>query len=345
MRPNDGATVSASLWNATILIVDDDPGAVQVLARMLEDLGDVCVATDGQEALRLMASQRPDLVLLDADMPGLNGFAVCETLKADPELADIPVVFVTAHHSAEFEVSGFDAGAADYITKPVTAPLVRARVRTQLRIKRLSDELRRIATEDPLTGVANRRRFDTLIRRELAIAQRSGQPLALMMVDIDQFKAYNDHYGHPAGDGCLRAVAAAVASACQRPADLVARIGGEEFAVLLAQTSLPAAATVAGRILDAVAALDLPHHGVGAQARVSVSVGVGVVTLAGTALLAHPPDLAGTMDALLASADAALYEAKRSGRNRACALHVAGEGRHGVLLPGTDRVAWSTGTT
>jgi diguanylate cyclase (GGDEF)-like protein len=331
--------------NASILIVDDDPGAIQVLARMLEDLGDVCMATDGQEALRLMVSQRPDLVLLDADMPGLDGFAVCQTLKADPDLADIPVVFVTANRSAEFEVSGFDAGAADYITKPVTAPLVRARVRTQLRIKRLSDELRRIATEDPLTGVANRRRFDTLIRRELAIAQRSGQPLALMMVDIDQFKAYNDHYGHPAGDGCLRAVAVAVASACQRPADLVARIGGEEFAVLLAQTSLAAAATVAGRILDAVAALDLPHRGVGAQARVSVSVGVGVVTLAGAALLAHPPDLAGTMDALLASADAALYEAKRSGRNRACALHAAGEGRHGVLLPGTDRAAWSTGTT
>jgi len=327
---------------ATILIVDDDPGAVQVLACMLGDLGEVFVATDGQEALCLTASQHPDLVLLDADMPGLNGFVVCAALKADPDLADIPVVFVTAHQSADCEVSGFDVGAADYITKPVVAELVRARVRTQLKIKRLSDELRRLATEDPLTGLANRRRFDALIRRELALAQRSGQPLALMMVDIDQFKAYNDHYGHPAGDGCLRAVAGAVARACQRPTDLVARIGGEEFAVLLAQTSLTAAATVAGRILDAVAALDLPHHGIGARARVSVSVGVGVVSLAGAAAV---PDLARTMDTLLASADASLYEAKRSGRNRACALHAAGHGRHGVVLPGADRAAWRTRAT
>lgn len=278
-------------------------------------------------------------------MPGLNGFAVCERLKADPDLADIPVVFVTAHQSAEFEVSGFDAGAADYITKPVIAPLVRARVRTQLKIKRLSDELRRIATEDPLTGVANRRRFDTLVLRELAIAQRSGQPLALMMVDIDQFKAYNDHYGHPAGDGCLRAVAAAVAGACQRPTDLVARIGGEEFAVLLGQTSMAASATVASRILNAVMALDLPHRGVGPKARVSVSVGVGVATLAGAAPAEPVPDLTRTRDALMASADASLYEAKRSGRNRACALQMADEGQHGVLFPGTDRAVWWTLTT
>lgn len=345
MLPSERTTVASSPMNASILIVDDDPGAIQVLARMLEDLGDVCMATDGQEALRLMVSQRPDLVLLDADMPGLDGFAVCQTLKADPDLADIPVVFVTANRSAEFEVSGFDAGAADYITKPVIAPLVRARVRTQLKIKRLSDELRRIATEDPLTGVANRRRFDTLILRELAIAQRSGQPLALMMVDIDQFKAYNDHYGHPAGDGCLRAVASAVASACQRPTDLVARIGGEEFAVLLAQTSLAAAATVAGRILDAVAALDLPHHGIGLQARVSVSVGVGVVTLAGVASAQTAPDSGRTRDALMALADASLYEAKRSGRNRACALQVDGEGGHGVVRPGMGRAGWWTTTT
>jgi diguanylate cyclase (GGDEF)-like protein len=330
---------------ATILIVDDDPGAVQVLARMLDDLGEVCVATDGQEALRLTASQHPDLVLLDADMPGLSGFVVCARLKADPELADIPVMFITAHQSAAFEVSGFDVGAADYITKPVIAELVRARVRMQLKIKHLSDELRRIATEDPLTGLANRRRFDALILRELALAQRSGQPLALMMVDIDQFKAYNDHYGHPAGDGCLRAVAGAVAHACQRATDLVARIGGEEFAVLLAQTSLAASARVAGRILDGVAALDLPHHGIGADARVSVSVGVGAVHLTGVATAATAPDIALTMNALLASADASLYEAKRAGRNRACALLATGDGGHGVMLPGAEQAVWQARAT
>jgi len=328
--------------NATILIVDDDPGAIRVLVPMLEDLADVYVATDGEDALRLMAHQRPDLVLLDADMPGLDGFAVCESLKANPELADIPVVFVSANRSAEFEVSGFEAGAADYITKPVVAPLVRARVRTQLKIKRLSDELRRIATEDPLTGVANRRRFDTAVLHELAIAQRSGQPLALMMVDIDQFKAYNDHYGHPAGDACLRAVAGALVRACLRPSDLVARIGGEEFAVLLAQTSMAASATVAGRILDAVEALGLPHHGVGPLARVSVSVGVGVTVLDVATHGGQAADLYRTMDTLLASADASLYEAKRSGRHRACALHADGVGRHGVAFAGMAQTVWTT---
>src|SRR5664280_2921064 len=156
--------------------------------------------------------------------------------KAEPALADVPVIFVTSHSEAAFEVAGFEMGAADFIAKPVSAPLVLARVKTQLRVKRMGDELRRIATTDGLTGVANRRRFDESLEREWRRARRSGDPLALLMIDIDHFKLFNDRYGHPAGDACLRSVAQALVGASLRPADLVARYGGEEFVVLLPKT-------------------------------------------------------------------------------------------------------------
>lgn len=299
---------------ASILIVDDDPGSVRVLAGLLGGLGEILVATSGVDALGAIRRDRPDLVLLDAEMPGLSGFEVCRTLKADPELADIPVIFVTANRSSDFEVSGFEHGAADYIGKPVIGPLVRARVMTQLKIKRLTDELRRLATEDPLTGLANRRRFDEALRRDLASAQRSGLPLTLLLIDIDHFKAYNDHFGHPAGDDCLRAVAHAVAAACRRPTDLVARIGGEEFAVLLPQTPAAASMLVAEHLRAAVAALDRVHPSLGECGRVSVSI--GGVTLAIEATAGHAD--AAMASRLISAADVALYRAKQSGRDRAC---------------------------
>ncbi len=305
---------------ATILIVDDDPGFIHVLARMVDDLGEVLVATSGQEALILARRTPPDLVMLDANMPGLNGFQVCRQIKADPALSEIPVIFVSASHTQDFEVSGFDHGAADFIAKPPVEPLVRARVKAQLRVKQMSDELRRVAAEDALTGLATRRRFDEVLRRAVATAQRGTEPLALLLVDIDHFKLYNDLYGHPAGDACLRQVAHAPRDAVHRQVDLVARIGGEEFALLLPTTTLADSAHVARRALDAVARLDLPHRGAGPHARVSVSIGgsaieqvPGAVGQAGVAAC----DVTGAM--LMKSADLALYEAKRGGRNRACA--------------------------
>lgn len=192
--------------NDNILLVDDDPRTIQILARILAQSGNLRFATNGQEALRLARESVPDLVLLDAEMPGLSGFQVCAAMKADPALSDVPVVFVTGHSDSTFEVAAFELGAVDFISKPVSAPLVLARVQTQLRVKRLTDELRRVATTDGLTGVANRRQFDDVLGREWLRARRAGDPMALLMIDVDHFKLYNDRYGHPAGDSCLRKV-------------------------------------------------------------------------------------------------------------------------------------------
>ena len=190
--------MTTSCWSTTT------PRTIQLLGRILSELGNLRFATSGEDALRLARESAPDLILLDAEMPGMSGFEVCEALKADPALADVPVIFVTSHSEPAFEVSGFELGAADFIAKPVSAPLVLARVKTQLRVKRMADELRRIATIDVLTGVANRRRFDESLEREWRRARRSGDPLALLMIDVDHFKLFNDRYGHPAGDACLR---------------------------------------------------------------------------------------------------------------------------------------------
>jgi diguanylate cyclase (GGDEF)-like protein len=319
------------LVNDNILLVDDDPRTIQILGRILAQSGHLRFAIDGTEALRLARESVPDLVLLDAEMPGLSGFEVFSAMKAEPALSDVPVIFVTNHSDSTFEVAAFELGAVDFIAKPVSAPLVLARVRTQLRLKRLADELRRTATIDGLTGVANRRQFDDLLGREWLRAQRSGDPLALLMIDVDHFKLYNDRYGHPAGDACLRKVARALVGASLRPADLVARYGGEEFVLLLPQTPRGGAQRMAQRVLGAVEALAIPHAGAPTPGHLSVSVGVGCYDdesecwTAGSsdsrsADAGHPP--CSPFD-LLRAADKALYAAKHAGRAQARLLDIA----------------------
>ena len=196
----------------------------------------------------------------------MSGFDLLRTLKAESSLADVPVIFITSHSEAGFEVSALDMGAADFIAKPLKSSRVLARVRTQLRVKHMADELRRTATTDGLTGVANRRQFDVSLESEWRRAQRSGEPVSLLMIDVDHFKLYNDLYGHPQGDICLCRVTQALRSTCGRPADLVARYGGEEFMILLPQTPREGANHMAQRqVLDAVTALrhisrEFPNH-------------------------------------------------------------------------------------
>ena len=313
-----------------ILLVDDDPGTIRVLAAILADIGNLAFATGGADALRMAHESIPDLIILDAEMPGMNGFLVCEALKADRELADVPVIFITSHREPEFEVSGFEVGAADFIAKPVNAALVLARVKAQLRVKHLADESHRLAMTDGLTGVANRRRFDESLDREWNSARRAGDGLALLMIDVDHFKAFNDLYGHPAGDACLLSLAQAMTSACVRPADLVARYGGEEFAVLLPKTSRSGAEHVAHTVLEAVDALVIAHAGSATAAHVTVSIGIASCDADSACWMPVSVDLrlAGRASGrrfakdLVHAADKALYAAKNAGRARASAQAV-----------------------
>jgi len=316
-----------------ILIVDDDPGTIKVIAGILNDVGRLRVATNGKDALRLTRESPPDLILLDAEMSDMTGFEVCETLKADPVLADVPVVFVTNHSEAAFEVAGFEMGAADFIAKPFSAPLVLARVKTQLRVKRLTDELRRIAAIDPLTGLANKRHFDESLECEWLRAWRSCEPIALLLINVDHFEFFNDHYGYTTGDECLRTVAQAVEVACMRPADLVARLRGGEFALLLPQTPRTGAEHVASRILEAMVALEIPHESSKAR-HVTVSIGIGYYDETSKCWSETPADgrlsyllrERGSAGKLLKAAGNALNAAKRSGYAQGRLLDVADEG-------------------
>ncbi|CAN5198797.1 diguanylate cyclase [soil metagenome] len=313
----------------TILIVDDDTNMIQAMAGILTGVAELRFATNGSDALSLARASVPDLMLLDAEMPGLSGFDVCAQFKADPRLADVPIIFVTSHSETSFEIAGFELGAADFIAKPVSPPLLLARVRTQLRVKQLTDQLRRLSTIDPLTGVANRRRFDEALQREWQRARRSGDPIALLMIDVDHFKSFNDRYDHPAGDTCLQAVAQALVQANLRPADLVARYGGEEFVMLLPQTTRGGAERVARRVLSAIENQPIEHAASPTAGHVTVSIGVACYDDASTAWVQNSADSRFAEDepmtaaALLRAADVALYAAKHAGRAQAQLLDVA----------------------
>lgn len=304
-RPAESGAGVSLTERSKVLLVDDDPTVITVLGRLLEGFARLRFATGGHEALRLAAEWQPDLILLDVQMPDLSGFEVCARLKRDPLLSDVPVIFITAHDDPEQELLGLELGAVDFIGKPPRGPLVLARVRTHLRVKQMADALRVAAATDGLTGLANRRCFDEVAPREWLRAQRSGAPLSLLLVDIDHFKQFNDRHGHPAGDRCLQQVATALASAL-RDDDLVARVGGEEFAVLLPRCSFAQAQTAAERLRDAVERLAVPHGGLSGQTHVTVSLGLALA----------PPDADGDAAGLIARADRALYQAKRAGRNR-----------------------------
>jgi diguanylate cyclase (GGDEF)-like protein len=292
--------------NGRILVVDDAMENIQILHAALQDEHEVLFAMDGPRALEIAHSQRPDLILLDAVMPGMDGYAVCKELFASKDTSDIPVIFVTALKSPEDETRALGAGAADFISKPVNAAVVRARVRTQLTVKRQRDALRALILLDALTGVANRRAFDERLEAEWRRCGRAGLAVSLLMVDIDHFKLYNDHYGHQAGDTTLVQVARAMQRAAGRSQDLVARYGGEEFAILLPQLDTAGATGVARRLMHELEMLDLPHAASPTERRLTVSIGIASMV---PGEHSQPSDL-------IQVADALLYQAKADGRNR-----------------------------
>jgi len=215
------------------------------------------------------------------------------------------VIFVTALKSPEDETRALGAGAADFISKPVNAAVVRARVRTQLTVKRQRDALRALILTDGLTGAANRRAFDERLDAEWRRCGRAGLPVALILVDIDHFKLYNDHYGHQAGDATLVQFAAAMRRAAARTQDLVARYGGEEFAILLPQLDVRGATGVAHRLMTELEQLAIPHAASPTASRLTASMGIACMVPGEHSL---PADL-------IQVADALLYQAKAEGRN------------------------------
>jgi diguanylate cyclase (GGDEF)-like protein len=291
-----------------LLAVDDQPVNIQAIYQIFSGDHQVFMATSGEQALKLAATQQPDLVLLDVVMPGMDGHEVCRRLKADEATRDVPVIFVTAQSDEAAETQGLALGAVDFITKPINPAIVRARVKTHITLKSQSDLLRQWVYMDGLTGVHNRRYFDERLAGEWSRASRSGTELSLVLLDVDCFKRYNDLYGHLAGDACLRRVAECLRLPLKRPGDLVARYGGEEFVCLLPDTGLRGALELAQQLGAAVEALGIPHADSAAGPVVTVSLGVCCATHG-----AH-----GAADALVSAADAQLYRAKGGGRNRIC---------------------------
>ena len=292
--------------NAILLLVDDDPNIVRLLHEALRGLGQCFFATDGAAGLCVARERQPDIVLLDGEMPGMDGFELCAALKANAQTADAAIIFVTAHNSIEHETRALDLGAADFVHKPISPPVVRARVRNHLALKATTDDLRRLSNTDPLTGLPNRRTFETALDSEWRRGWRTNRPLAMAIVDIDFFKNYNDFYGHPAGDACLQAVSGVLREAVRRAGELVARYGGEEFVVLLPETDIRGAAKF-GELLSAkLRVLQIRHAKSSVCDFVTASIGVASIV----------PGQDTCQRTLLDAADKALYRAKESGRNR-----------------------------
>ncbi|MBU0551885.1 diguanylate cyclase [Myxococcota bacterium] len=290
-----------------VLIVDDVPINIKLLGHALRPHHNISVATGGHAALRLAAaSPQPDLILLDISMPDLDGYEVCARLKADPLTADIPIIFITALDEEADEMKGLAMGAVDYITKPFSLPIVLARARTHLQLKHYRDQLRRMSDLDGLTGVPNRRRLDEAFEVSYRRVVEGGCPLAVIMIDIDHFKAFNDTYGHLAGDDCIRTVATAL-EALITPPGLLGRYGGEEFAAILPGVTLEEAMAQAARLGEAIRALKIPHARASVGGALTISLGVAGMAAGRSA----PPQ------ALWSIADACLYQAKAAGRDQA----------------------------
>jgi diguanylate cyclase (GGDEF)-like protein len=301
---------------ATLLVVDDQPLNIQVLVHILGTDYEVLTASSGAQALEICAQRLPDLILLDVMMDHMDGHEVCRRLKAELRTKDVPVIFVTAQNEPGQEVEGLRLGAVDFISQPINAVVVRARVRTHLQLRQAQRQLWDLAFHDPLTGLPNRRLLNDRISQAMIASQRSLQYGAVMFLDLDNFKPLNDQHGHDVGD-LLLVEATGRLKGCVREMDTVARFGGDEFVVVLHElASAPAdsrkrATAVAEKIRTA---LGEPYHltywspdgvtPVQVEHRCTTSIGVALF-LGRTTTTAD----------LITWADSAMYAAKDAGRN------------------------------
>ena len=293
---------------SNILVVDDNPDKLDLIKAALYLAGyNVTTATDGDEALTAIESYQPDLVITDVMMPRMNGYELAQRIRANPVTKFIPVIMQTAagRRSEDLRRAN-EAGALGYITDPTDLDLLLARTRTLLEFKAYLDVCEEAAFTDHLTGLANRRRFERQLEREVARMERYGHPFSLLMIDIDSFKDLNDSFGHDAGDDAIRRLSKVLREGT-RGIDLAARVGGEEFAVLLVETNKDGGSEVAERLRAAIKVLEMP------KARlITASFGV-----------AECPTDAQTAASVWKAADVALYEAKRNGRDCVVAMQPA----------------------
>ncbi len=296
-RPSPGV-------RARLLIADDEPDARHLLAEALGEDYDVLTAVDGQEAVDLARSQRPDVLLLDLNMPRLDGFEVLDRLRADPSTMDIPVILVTARSDDAGKVQALDQGAVDYLQKPFSERELRARVARTLRLVRSQMALRELAQTDPLTSLANLRAFRARLEDEVKRARRYRTPLTCVMADLDQLKPINDELGHAAGDRAIALVAAVIREEL-RETDFGARYGGDEFVLLLPHTAAEEGRVFAERVCARIRSTELRFG----DRRLSLGASFGVACRSADA--GDEP-----AEALVHAADAALYAAKRDGRGR-----------------------------
>jgi diguanylate cyclase (GGDEF)-like protein len=299
-----------------ILLVDDDTVAIRLLSRILSDFAPLRFATSGHAALKLARESIPDLVLLDVDMPEFSGFEVCKAFKSDAALAAVPIIFISSHESPLLQAKGFEVGAADFIIKPPSAPLVLARVRAHQRLKALSETLsntlRGAMTMDFLTGMVSRREFDRIATQEWLRAQRSAGGLGLLLADIDGFTDYNAEWGEERGDACLKAVADGLRSIVHRPTDVVGRYAGGKFALLLPDTDRLGSTTVAQRAIEVVDALLMPYTASADRRRgITLSVGGGHYDASRPTTAKDGAGVA--LTDLVAAAERALTSAKSAG--------------------------------
>jgi len=285
----------------SVLVVDDEPDKRLLLALALRNEGyEVHTAVDGVEGLAAVEEHQPDLIVTDVMMPRMDGYEMIRRVRGNPQTKFIPVIIQSAARNESSDVRlGSELGALGYLTDPTDLDLLRARARTLLELKQYLDSCQEAAFTDHLTGLANRRRFERQLEREVARTERYGHPFCLLLIDVDDFKGVNDAHGHEAGDEALRRVANVIQSGT-RGIDTGARIGGDEFAVILPETALARGLEVAERLRAAISSVEVEQGG-----RVTASIGV-----------AELPMCARGGDDLRAAADAALYEAKRAGRDR-----------------------------
>ncbi|WP_151948957.1 GGDEF domain-containing response regulator [Aliarcobacter butzleri] len=297
----------------TILVVDDMTTTLLLLHDLLKDTYEVKIAKSGTKALEILESPNDiDLILLDIEMPDINGYDVCKRIKNNETIKNIPIIFITGRTSQEDEEYGLNLGAIDYITKPFNKAIVKLRIKNYLNLKIKNDMLEKLSMYDGLTNIRNRRFFDETFEKTFSEIKRDKKSLAVLMIDIDFFKPYNDNYGHGQGDETLRKVAKALEKTIKRASDFVARYGGKEFVILLKNIDKTGLQTVAKNLLEAIRELKITHEYSKVEDFVTVSIGVSYCSC--------PDEI--TKTELLLKADEALYNVKNSGRNNFAILEV-----------------------